>query len=197
VEAEVVPVEFAVVCTALGGVIRVVLSGALGLGFEAIVDSVSRFPIGDPVRGFFGPRGHFSSVPAGTHVISLSGPADCSNESGPQWVTMPAGAPLRDTVEVTFLVTCVSGLRITTRTTGLTAGYHNAYLCSDVYCDGLPFYIGQVGLNGTLVFQAGTDTYRVGLSAARRNCVIAQNPPDPIQFVSGTSLDVTIQVTCS
>jgi len=194
-----VAVEFAVVCTAItGGVIRVVLSGALGLGFEGIVDGVSRFPIGNAAgRGFFGPRGYFTGVPAGTHVVSLSGPADCSNKPGPQSVTMPAGPPLRDTVEVTFLVTCVSGFRITTRTTGhISEGTYTAYLCSDYYCDGLPFYIGVVVPNGTLVFKPGTDTYWVGLTVPR-NCVKAQSPPDPIRFVSGMSVDVEFQVTCS
>jgi hypothetical protein len=197
VDAEAVAVKFAVVCTATGGVIRVVLSGALGLGFEGIVDSVSRFPIGDPGRGLFGPRGHFAGVPAGTHVVSLSGPVGCSSEPGPQSVTMPAGAPLRDTVEVTFMVTCVSGLRIITRTTGhISGGNYAAYLCSDFYCEALPFYIGQVGRNDTLVFKAGTDTYVVGLSRYG-NCVQAQNPPDPIRYLNGTSVDVEFQVTCS
>jgi hypothetical protein len=197
VDTEAVAVEFEVVCTAPGGVIKVVMSGALGLGFEGIVDGVSRFPIGVFGRGLFSGLGYLAGVPAGTHVVSLSAPTDCSSEPGPQSVTMPQGAPLRDTVEVTFSVTCVSGLRITTRTTGPKASYYWAALCSDPWCDGLPFYAGQVGPNGTLVFKPGTDTYWVGLTVPRSNCVKAQNPPNPIPFGSAGSLEVTFQVTCS
>jgi hypothetical protein len=119
------------------------------------VDGVSRFPIDNTVPGLFSGRGHLTSVPAGTQVVSLSTPADCSNEPGPQLVTMPAGTSLRDTIEVTFLVTCASGLGIITRTTGhFSESKYIAYLCSDPYCDGLPFYIGRVGRNDTLVFKS-------------------------------------------
>ena len=113
-------------------------------------------------------------------------------------MTFPDGASLRDTVEVNFLVTCVSGLRIITRAIGASSGsYANVYLCTDPYCDGLPFYLGRVGTNDTLVFKAETDTYRVGITVANRNCVAAQDPPDPIQFVRGTTVDVTFQITCT
>lgn len=188
---EVVPVEFAVVCTGLHGVIKFVLSGALGLGFEGILDGVTRIPIGNPVRGVFTERGSLAGVPAGIHVVSLSAPPDCTHSPG-QFVTMPPG----DTVEVTFSVTCVSGLRITTRTTGpIPLGRYTAFLCSDDYCDAIPF-IGHVAPNGSLVFKAGTDTYEVGLSVPS-NCVRAQSPPDPIRFVKGTLVDVEFSVVCS
>ena len=178
------PVEFAVVCTALPGVINVVLSGALGLGFEGIVDGVSRFPIGKS-HG----RGRFVGAPAGIHVVTLSGPPDCTHSPG-QFVTMP------DTVQVTFSVTCVSGLRITPHTTGsIPVSNYTAYICSDYYCEDIPFY-GHVAPNASLVFKAGTDTYRARLSVPR-NCVKTQSPPDPIKFVQGTSVAVEFSVVCS
>jgi len=197
VDSEALDVEFAVVCTVTGGVIEVVLSGALGLGFEGVVDGVTRFPIGGAGRALYTSRGRLLGVPAGTHVVSLIVPDDCSTDPGPQSVTIPEGAPLRDTVEVVFQVTCVSGLRIITHTTGpIPEGNYNTWLCSDYYCDGLPFYIGYVGRNDTLVFKAETETYFVGLSVPG-GCVKAQNPPDPIRFVRVISVDVEFQVTCS
>jgi hypothetical protein len=106
---------------------------------------------------------------------------------------MPPGG----TVEVKFVVTCVSGLRITTQTTGPEVRY-GIYLCTDYYCDSWPNYVGQVEPNGTLVFKPESDTYWVVLNVPRRNCrVHSQNPHGPIRYSEGTSVDVTFQITCS
>ena len=64
----------------------------------------------DGARSFFvGPSepAYLTAVPAGDHVVSLVAPANCSVETDPQSVTVTAGGLIRDTVEVTFSVTCV------------------------------------------------------------------------------------------
>jgi hypothetical protein len=194
VAAEVVPVEFAVVCTATSGVIGVEISGGSGLGFEVMLDGVTRFLVGPTGHGYW------TGVPAGDHVVSLGGSPGCSVETGPQAVTVTAGTLVRDTVEVAFSVTCLSGFLITVPTTGpIPRSRYFVYVSLDrYYCD-LPFAaFGSVAPNDTLVLQVETGTYCVGLGSVPRNCrVTEQDPPDPIRFVRGGVTIVEIKVACS
>jgi hypothetical protein len=194
VAAEVAPVEFAVVCTATSGVIGAVISGGSALTFEATVDGVTRFMVGSTGRAYL------TGVPAGDHVVSLSGPPNCSVETSPQSVTVTAGTLVRDTVEVTFSATCVSGFQITTSTTGpIAGGRYNFYLSNNAYCDWpIAGGYGEVARNGTLLLQVETGRYWACLGGIPGNCrVTAQDPPDPIQFVRGSFVEVKFRVECS
>jgi len=96
-------IEFAVVCTAATGVIRLVVTG-VGMdqegSFRAIVDGRSRYIsylIPNDIR-----------VLPGAHTVSVDPPDDCATNTPPQTVTVTAGELVRDTVGVSFAVTCVS-----------------------------------------------------------------------------------------
>ena len=108
VDKEVAPVEFAVVCTATSGVIRVGLS-ASGFGaqtvYEAMVDGATPSPVVPDNPTYVG------GVPPGDHAVSLNAPANCSVETSPQTVVVTAGSLIRDTVEATFSVICLGPTR--------------------------------------------------------------------------------------
>jgi len=96
-------IEFAVVCTAATGVIRLVVTG-VGMdqegSFRAIVDGRSHYIsylLPNDIR-----------VLPGTHTISVDSPDDCATNTPPQMVTVTGGGLVRDTVRVSFGVTCVS-----------------------------------------------------------------------------------------
>jgi hypothetical protein len=104
VAGEIVRVEFAVACTATSGVVGVVASTSgfvAGVLYQANVDGTVPFPVTP------GAPAYLAGVSAGNHVISLGAPANCSVKTEPQAVTVTAGSLLRDTVEVTFSVTCM------------------------------------------------------------------------------------------
>ena len=168
----------------------IVSSGEVGFQFVATVDGETPLSVSPNAPRYLG-------VPAGTHAVSLGAPNACSVETGPQSVTVTAGTLVRDTVEVTFSVTCVSGFRITTRTTGpIPRNRYTAYLCSDSYCDNLPIFVVRVRPNDTLLLQLDTGTYWVGLTV-NSHCVKEQTPLNPIRFVRGTLVDVEFRVSCS
>ena len=101
--SEITPIDFAAACTATSGVIGVIISGSgLGAVHEATVDGVTRLAVGP------GDRSYLGAVTAGDHVVSLSPAATCSVDTDQQSVTVTAGSLVRDTVEVTFSVTCAA-----------------------------------------------------------------------------------------
>ncbi len=119
VDTEITLVEFVVVCTATSGVIGVVVEASgtdVNGSYEATVDGASVL-----LRRAERPA-YLTAVPAGDHVVSLVAPTNCSIETDSQSVTVTVGSLIRDTVEVTFSVTCVprvpATLRITAHTTG-------------------------------------------------------------------------------
>ncbi len=123
VRREVPPIDFAVVCTATTGVIKVVfgVSGRDVIGsYEAMVDS-SRFPA-EPEQPVY-----LLDVPAGDHLVSLVAPSNCTVDRSSESVLVSAGGLSRDTVEVSFSVTCVRAsrrgtVRIAAPTTGTISG---------------------------------------------------------------------------
>ena len=131
VEAEITQIELVVVCTATTGVIRIVVE-ATGIDvdgeYKTLVDGASSVTV--PPSG----PAYRSAVAAGDHVISLVTPANCSVRTRPQRVTVTAGALIRDTVEVSFSVTCrqaIRTLRITVPTTGpVRAGHRTRSSCA-------------------------------------------------------------------
>jgi Tol biopolymer transport system component len=100
---DVAPIEFVVVCAATSGVIGVVILGSgVGAVHQATVDSGPPFTVGP------GDRSYLGGVPAGDHMVSLSPAGFCSVNTDMHPVTVTAGSLIRDTVEVTFPVTCVA-----------------------------------------------------------------------------------------
>jgi hypothetical protein len=64
---------------------------------------------------------YLSGFPSGDHLISLVGPPNCTVETAPQPVTLPAAGPTSDTVVVTFAASCTARLgtvRVGTTTSG-------------------------------------------------------------------------------
>jgi hypothetical protein len=150
VDTEITPVEFVVVCTATSGVIGVVVEASgtdVDGSYEAMVDGARSF--------FVGPRGpaYLTRVSAGDHVVSLVAPGNCSVEGDPQSVPVTVGGLIRDTVEVTFSVSCVprdpGRLRITAPTTGpIPTAPYSVWICNwscfEVSCHGA-FKISHAG----------------------------------------------------
>jgi hypothetical protein len=198
--AEIVPIEFAVVCTATSGVIGVTVQGSDGGVFEAAVDDTARFPV---PQGS-GPR-YLAGVPAGGHVVSVTAARNCLSETDSRRVTVRTGTLVRDTVEVTFSLsaTCVSaGFRIITHTTGdIPRGDYILDICRDPYGGPCPTphgFFGRVAPNDTVLAQLDQGTYWAALYVPRNSChVTAQGPPDPIRFQGSGVVNVEFHVTCS
>ena len=102
-EAEVVPIEFAMVCTATSGVIKVVVTGNTGIMYQGTVDGASPFQAGTGAPAYVG------GITAGDHLVSLTAPATCSVRPNQQSVRVTAGRLIRDTVEVSFSATACTG----------------------------------------------------------------------------------------
>jgi hypothetical protein len=201
VDAEVVPIEFGVICTATSGVVGVVISGS-GVGvFEATVDGATPFPVGPGGPAYLG------GVPAGDHVVSLVPPADCSVETEPQSVTVTAGGLIRDTVSVTFSVTCrrreAGTLRITAPTTGtIPAHGYSVWMCNfaDPYSCTYSIHtrLGDLEPNGTLVARAAPGIHRLWLQDIPANCSGPSvfNPTPAFTFAAGDTLNFILRVAC-
>jgi hypothetical protein len=167
-------------------------------GYEARVDGAMPFPVGP------GGPVYLAAVPAGDHVVSLLAPANCS-EADPQPITVTVGHLIRDTVEVTFLVTCSSSfatLRIIARTTGrIPADNYSVWICDghEYYCayGGLGSWrLGDVEPNGTLLADVASGLYVVWLRDIPAGCS-PQYYGRYATVQSGRTLDVEFQVTCS
>jgi hypothetical protein len=198
-KAEMVPIEFAVVCTATSGVIGVTVQGSGSGLFQVAVDGTTRLTV--PQGG--GPR-YVGGVPAGAHVVSVTAGRNCLGETESQTVTVRAGTLVRDTVEVTFSVsaTCVSsGFRVTTHTTGRIPRWRDYILdiCRDPYGGPCPSTgaWAHMAPNDTLLVQLDQGTYWAALYVPSKCLVTAQNPPDPIRFTGGGFVEVEFRVTCS
>jgi hypothetical protein len=120
-EDDMVPVVFAVVCTATSGVVSVVVdvSGPSGsAAFTAALDEARTWVVtpGEP--------SYLAGVSAGEHGTSLRTPSYCVLQTEAQRISVAVGEVVRDTVEVHFAATCdpswdVTGIvRITAPTTG-------------------------------------------------------------------------------
>ncbi len=202
VDGELAPVEFTVVCTATRGVIGVVVetSGIHVDGdYTALVD-------GAPFAFVLRELVYLPPVPTGDHVVSLVPPPNCSVETDPQSVTLTGGTLIRDTMEVTFSVTCGPGvgtLRITAPTTGSApAGAFHAWACPSqwqYYCDygDLEQLLGALEPNGTLVTEVSPSTYNIELRDVPANCQVnAPNPRRRVNVTNGRTVSVVFPVRC-
>jgi hypothetical protein len=145
-----------------------------------------------------GPR-YLAGVPAGVHEVSIAAPGNCTGETDPLTVTVRAGTLVRDTVEVTFSATCVSGFRVTTPTTGrIPRREYFLDICRDPYggpC--LPRDVNHVAPNDTVLVPLDQGRYWAALYVPGNCRVTAQNPPDPIWFLGRGLIDVEFRVNCS
>lgn len=200
VDIEVTALAFEVVCTATTGVIGVSIdaSGADVEGaYTVTVDGTRLFPVG-PESPFYIPL-----VPHGDHVVSLQAPFNCSVENGERSVAVTAGEITRDTVAITFPVSCVSSaaaLRITAPTTGrLPEGHYSVWSCADdFYCFYFWELLGSLDPNGTLIAPVTAGSYSISLSDVPARCrVEVGNPTEVLTLLPGDTLDVEFPVTCS
>lgn len=199
VEGEVAPIEFAVGCTARTATIGVLLpQGVEEGGYAARLDGGTPFPVG-PGRTVY-----VAGVTPGDHVVSLVAPAHCSVENDAQSVTVTAGGLVRDTVEVTFSVTCEpTRLRISAPTTGpIPEGNYSVWTCRvswDFDCFDDPSFVGALAPNGVLVASASPHTgHRLELRDVPPNCrVQVPNPTNYLWPAAGDTLDVEFPLACS
>jgi hypothetical protein len=201
VDNEVARIDFAVVCTATSGVIGVVVeaSGIDADGeYKALVDGTP-FPIALSGTAYLSP------VPAGDHVISLVPPANCSVETEPQPVRVTAGGLIRDTVSVTFSVTCrrrAGTLRITAPTSGsIPTAPYSIWICRVQYgCifDDIWTLLGELEPNGTLVANREPGRYRLNLRDIPARCRVRPSVLSPEFIVTdNATLDIEFRVRCS
>jgi hypothetical protein len=200
VDTEVASIEFEVVCTATTGVIGVVVeaSGTDVEGdYRAVVDGGTQSPVG------LGGPAYVTSVPAGDRVVSLLAPVNCEVENRDQSVTVTGGELIRDTVQVTFSVTCVprlGALRITTHTTGPIPDdvYRVMLLVPDFYYGEYPVLLGAIDPNGGLISPAEPGTYRLQLEDIPASCIAeVPNPTATFTLAPGDTLDFEFPIACS
>lgn len=212
-DPEVVPVEFAIVCTAATGVIGVVVanSGPPSVGqFVVTIDGAA--------PRYVGPGGphYVEDVSGGDHIVSLEGPNHCSVQTDPLPVTITTGTLIRDTVEVSFSVTCegepTATVRITAPTTGTipSATVYSVWHEHFGYWDygGEVIYLGDLKSGDTLVVDlpvsnaaSGGDPYwyRFYLEDAPGTCSVDDPHPYPLPgfaIAYGDTLEVGFVVAC-
>jgi hypothetical protein len=169
----------------------------------------NEFPIGpsEPV--------YVTGMPAGDHLVSLDAPPSCSVENDRQSVTVATGGFVRDTVEVTFSVTCTrvhGNVQITAHTIGPLPSSTRYAVWYEHFSNwgygGEVVLLGVLDPNGTLVAelpasrQDGGDPYwyNFGLKDTPSNCNVSAISPSPnpgFTVPAGGVLDLDFEVTCS
>jgi hypothetical protein len=195
--------EFAVVCTAASGVIRVVVAatGAAALGaYQVSVDGAAghRVQPGTPA--------YLPAVSAGDHSVSLVPPGNCSVQGNPRSATITVGSLTRDTAEVAFDAACVpmpTALRVTVPTTGVvppdSSGFESSFevLLWGPNPGGYPAARGWVEPNGTLMTPVLPGQYRLQLVVPSICGVTVPNPTPVFTVAVGATVDLDIPVQCS
>lgn len=203
-QARVVPVEFAVACTATTGTIGVFLAQGELEGVHAVrVDGGSQIQVAADAPAYV------AGVTPGEHVVSIASPDHCSVEDDTQSVTVVAGGLVRDTAEVIFEVTCEpTRFRITAPTTGQSPlNDYGVWGCdTSVYYCFDDFYYDQTGdveflnflaPNGTL-FQPVAPEHFYYLELQVPETCQAEVPATTILApAAGDTVDVEFRVACS
>jgi hypothetical protein len=188
-----VPLDFAVRCVAITGVIKILVTTEgedAPLDYRAEIDGSARpFTLDAPF--------HLSGVAGGEHAVKLSVPLNCVVEDDARSVTVEVGGPVRDTVEVEFLVTCVrlrATLRVVTTTSGTIPDVeaYDVYLWEGYYY--YPIFLGRVPTSGVLEVEVvpGMHSLTMGLPLG---CGIT---PEPGQFTIAHEqvLELRYEVRC-
>jgi len=131
-----------------------------------------------------------SHVDSGPHVVALGGLADNCAVSGsnPRSVTVAPG----DTATAAFAVACVAtGVRVTTRTTGLDLDANGYRL----RLDGGP--VLAIGLAAdTAITRLAPGPHTVALSDLAANCTVAGADPVTVTIAMGQTATIAFAVTC-
>ena len=195
VDRMIVPMDFAVICTASSGVIEVAIEIA-GVDPEgeyvAMVDGAA-YPV------HWDQPAYLTPIAPGDYVVTLAVPSNCSAENSPQFITLTAGSTVRDTAEVTFSVSCVTRLgtlRVTTHTTGTPSpNDYSIWICEASYfCGFYPFYLGTVDPNGTLEAQVEPGVYDIWLYDVPATCGVSG--PSQFSIELRDTVDVAYTVSC-
>jgi hypothetical protein len=199
---EIVPVEFAVRCTATLGVIAVSInaSGTDAEGqYQVIADALPQLTLPD------GPGSGAFFLTGGDHIVRLVAPVNCSVQTKPQPVTVTVGGLTRDTVDVAFSAYCVANvgtLRITAPTTGpVPTTPYSVGIC-DANCengDNGPTAVGNVVPNDTLIadVRASPGARILELGNVPPNCTTPNFDVQITVNLFGDTLDVEFPVTCA
>lgn len=195
VDREVVPLEFAVVCTVATGVIGVIVEAEgidLAGEYVATVDG-SRHPVqlGRPT--------YLTGIAFGDHVVDLIPPTNCSVQTDPQSITLSAGGMVRDTAEVSFSVSCVSRLgvlQVSAHTTGTPQAHdYSVWVCeAGFYCQFYPYLLGGLAPNGTLVAEVQPGSYEIWLDDVPGTCGVIG--PRSFTIALRDTLDLVYSVSC-
>jgi hypothetical protein len=196
VTGEVVPLHFDAECLAATGVVGVafVAEGVDTDGeYGAELDGVHH-PV-QPARTTY-----LAGVTPGSHLVALRPPANCAAQTEPQSVTVTAGGTIRDTVEVSFAVTCttrVASVEVSVQTSGTAPpqGY-TVWVCAqpDFYCAFYPYLLGSVGPNGTLVAPIDPGTYDLWLADIPTTC--GHTGRRQFAIVRGQTVPLSFTVSC-
>ena len=226
VDSQVTPIAFGVTCTGGSGVVGILIqeSGPLFYhSFEPLLDgrpltANPQMSPGELLTLLPGERHYVSHVQAGNHRVSLAHSWLCSNDTGSQSVTVTGGGSRRDTVNLTFSVTCpvprgdVATLRISAPTTGsppLSTQYTVRFSVAGYWDYGF----GEFGLlspiepNGTRFIEVPASDfnpalnywYSFELDGVPSNCSVrSPSTPAPMGFTlaAGDTLDLKFPVTC-
>jgi hypothetical protein len=205
-------IEFVIVCTAAAsGVIGIVVETTgpyTSAWFELMIDAGEAHYV-----GWGGPH-CVADVSGGHHIVSLRPSSSCSVDTDEREVTIAVGEPTRDTVQVSFSVTCEpepsETVRITAPTTGPTpTPYRVWYEHFDYWgYGGVVNHLGELEPNGTLLVDlpvssigSGADPhwYRFYLQDVPGTC--RADDPNPSQggftIAHGDTLEVEFAVRCS
>jgi Tol biopolymer transport system component len=183
-------VNFDISCSATTGIIRVSVTTS---GSPTDPDGyVAKLDGGDPGLPIgTGGDVSFTSVPAGSHTVTLTGLAtNCNVTGGPSRdITVTAGA----TSELSFVVTCASttgSIQVTTVTTGTS-------LDPDGYTVSVDGGASQaIGPNATLTLEGlALGTHALTLSNIAGNCHLDGENPRVIEVLPG-SITVTFDLNC-
>lgn len=192
----VVPLAFAVVCTAATGVIGVVV-GATGEDIDGDYTAM----VGMTSYGVrLGGPWYLTNVVPGNRVVTLVAPANCAVETEPQSVLITGGTLVRDTAVVSFAVSCMPRLptlRITASTSGTPSPYdYSVHACvtGDFYCEFYGYPLGQLPPNGTLITQIPPGSYDIRLEGIPVTCSLVG--PSSFSIAQGDTLDLAYSVTC-
>jgi hypothetical protein len=195
VDRVIVPLDFAVTCTARSGVVGVAIatSGVDPEGeYTALVDGTGYAARPDRTT-------YLSSIAPGDHVVTLDVPSNCSGGTDPQSITVTAGTTVRDTAEVSFAVTCVTRpgtLRVTALTTGTPSPTdYSVWICEEgFYCRFYPHLLGALDPNGTLTATVEPGSYEIWLEDVPRTCEL--RGPSLFTIALRDTVDVVYAVSC-
>jgi PKD domain len=181
-------VSFNVTCTALPGSITVsttTTGSNFPSGYTVTLDGATSQPIG------INANATFSSVPAGSHSVVLSGvPSNCTVTNGD---TRPVTVPPGGTGSAAFTISCAAptgSVAVSTTTTGsnLPSGY-------TVTLDGAS---QSIGINNTVTFTGvAVGSHTVALSSVPANCTVTNGASQPVTVSAGSTAPVAFTVSCT